>query len=228
LHVFRYDKAEALGRLPGSEINNAPVTVDLNGRIAVRARGSESDATTELVLSRSSYGGTPVRFQTNRDYLTRAIQLGFTEVEVVDPESPIVCRAGHRAYAWQPLSADSAIEPTDAVTRIESHAHQPQATRTPEPPPRIISSMNERTRPEAPTRSTVDPTPARVETSHDPAATGLIALIREAESLHEALGQARTRSQKLVVALRRQRKQARLMAATLNTLRQLKLQEVAG
>jgi hypothetical protein len=62
----------------------------------------------------------------------------------------------------------------------------------------------------------------------DPTSTGLVALIREAESLHEALGLARSRSQKLVVALRRQRKQARLMAATLNTLRQLKLQEVAG
>ena len=40
-------------------------------------------------------------------------------------------------------------------------------------------------------------------------------------------GEARVRSQKLIVALRRQRKQARLMATTLNTLRQLKLQEVA-
>ena len=59
--------ADALGRLPGSEIHNAPVTVDLNGQVAVRARGPEGDATTELVLSRSSYGGTPVRFQTNRD-----------------------------------------------------------------------------------------------------------------------------------------------------------------
>ena len=55
----------------------------------------------------------------------------------------------------------------------------------------------------------------------------LLALIREAESLHGALGEARARSQKLIAALRRQRKQARLMTATLNTLRQLKLQEVA-
>ena len=88
--------------------------------------------------------------------------------------------------------------------------------------------MNERTRPEVPTTSAADASQPRTVANHDPAATGLVALIREAESLHEALGQARTRSQKLIVALRRQRKQARLMTATLNTLRQLKLQEVAG
>lgn len=80
--------------------------------------------------------------------------------------------------------------------------------------------MNHRNPPPAEDAIKATPTP-------DPAATGLVALIREAESLHEALGEARSRSQKLVVALRRQRKQARLMAATLNTLRQLRLQEVA-
>ena len=31
--------ADALGRLPGADRPNAPVTVDLNGRVAVRARG---------------------------------------------------------------------------------------------------------------------------------------------------------------------------------------------
>ena len=88
--------------------------------------------------------------------------------------------------------------------------------------------MNERTRTDLPTTSVADATPVRPEVSPEAAATGLVALIREAESLHEALGEARSHSQKLIVALRWQRKQARLMAATLNTLRQLKLQEVAG
>ena len=231
---LRLDPADAsfltdtLGRLPGSEIHNAPVTVDLNGRVAVRARGSESDTTTELILSRSSYGGAPVRFQTNRDFLARAVRLGFREIEVVDPTSPIVCRAGDRAYAWQPLDAESALAPTEEATRIESLLHQPQPLRTPELPPRSSQPMNERIKTEETTPVVHESTKVRPEVNHDVAATGLIALIREAESLHEALGEARTRSQKLIVALRRQRKQARLMNATLNTLRQLKLQEVAG
>ncbi len=211
--------AESLGRLPGADLYNAPITVDLNGRIAVRAGGSETEVPTELVLSRSNYGGSQVRFQTNRDYLARAVRLGFTEVEIVDPDSPIVCRNGRHAYAWQPLSADSAIAPSVDVTRIESLSLP--AARPHDPPSRTTPPMNEHTKPEAPPRTTLEPV------SQDPAATGLVALIREAESLHEALGEARTRSQKLIVALRRQRKQARLMAATLNTLRQLRLQEVA-
>jgi hypothetical protein len=231
---LRLDPADAsfltdtLGRLPGSEIHNAPVTVDLNGRVAVRARGSESDTTTELILSRSSYGGSPVRFQTNRDFLARAVRIGFREIEVVDANSPIVCRAGDRSYAWQPLDAESALAPNEEVTRIESHLHQPQPPRTPETPVKSSQPVNERIKTEEATTLVREAAPTRPEVNHDVAATGLVALIREAESLHEALGEARARSQKLVVALRRQRKQARLMAATLNTLRQLKLQEVAG
>ena len=218
--------ADALGRLPGSEVNNAPVTVDLNGQVAVRARGPESDATTELVLSRSSYGGAPVRFQSNREFLARAVRLGFREVEVVDPGSPIVCRSGPHAYAWQPLDADSAIGPADDVTRIESPL-QPPASRPPVTPPRTSPAMNERTNPDVSDGTVTAATRSRPDVIPDPAATGLVALIREAESLHEALGEARARSQKLIVALRRHRKQARLMAATLTALRQLRLQEVA-
>ena len=56
---------------------------------------------------------------------------------------------------------------------------------------------------------------------------GIVALIQEAEALHEALADAKARTHRLVGALRRHRKQARLTSATLAALRQLKLQEVA-
>jgi hypothetical protein len=56
---------------------------------------------------------------------------------------------------------------------------------------------------------------------------GLTALIQEAEALHEALGDARTRTGRLVAALRRHRKQARLMSSTIAALKQLRLHEVA-
>jgi hypothetical protein len=214
---------DALGRLPGSEGLNAPVTVDLNGQIAVRARAANDPAPTELVLSRSSYTGTPIRFPTNRELLSRALGLGFRELEILDADSPLTCRDPRRSYAWQPLARDSVLEPADDAIRIASHDVTVAAHHSTSPTPRVL--MNPQ-----------PPVPTQEETSKglkpgpiaDPASTGLVALIREAESLQEALGLARSRSQKLVVALRRQRKQARLMAATLNTLRQLKLQEVAG
>jgi hypothetical protein len=57
--------------------------------------------------------------------------------------------------------------------------------------------------------------------------TGLAALIQETEALHQTLGVARRQIGRLIVALRRHRKQERLVSATLASLRQLKLQEAA-
>ena len=56
----------ALDRLPGDAEHHAPLTLDCNGSIAVRARGAEAGSLTELVLARSRYDGTPVRLAFNR------------------------------------------------------------------------------------------------------------------------------------------------------------------
>jgi hypothetical protein len=65
-------------------------------------------------------------------------------------------------------------------------------------------------------------------TSDGPGVTGLAGLIQEAEAVHEALTDARARTGRLVVALRRHRKRERLVTSTLESLKQLKLQEVTG
>jgi len=64
--------------------------------------------------------------------------------------------------------------------------------------------------------------------SEVPAPPGLSALIAEAEALHGAIGDARSRAGRLVAALRKQRRRDRLVQSTLASLRQLKLQEAAG
>ena len=58
--------------------------------------------------------------------------------------------------------------------------------------------------------------------------TSLAALIQEAESLHAALADAKSRTARLIAGLRRQRKQSRLVNETLKSLRQLRLVETAG
>lgn len=205
------------------------MTVDFDGEIAIRARGSTNTATTELVVSRSSYTGTAVQFGADRDFVTRALRLRLGEVEVIDPKSPIVCRSGQSTYAWQPLDSDSVIDPGEDVTRIESDLGPPTTPQhSPESPPWTTCPMttNASLEPESPRSSATAATIAPPDVAHYSAANGLVALIREAESLHETLGDAR--AQTLIVALERQRKQARLVTATLNSLRQLKPQEVAG
>lgn len=215
--------AQALDRLPGGDEPQAPVTLDLNGRVAVRARGPGQDRPTELVLDRSGYTGEPVRLSTNRAFLARALRLGFSEVCVSGPESPVICRLDRKSYIWQPLSRESAIEPADDVLRITSA-------------PKAAESAIERVRPETPRRlRNRDRTPNGQAVGPDhPASTaptgsqppGLTGLIQEAETLHAVLGEARLRTARLVAALRRQRRQTKRMESAVATLRQLRLQDV--
>lgn len=218
--------SEALGRLPGSAELNAPTTLELNGKVVLRGRETDHMEPTELVLSRSDYTGTPVRLNTNRELLNRAIRLGFSEIEIVDAESPIVCRDRDRIYCWQPLAKDSAIEPTDHVTQITSApAVTPMSIAVPENvTPEMRPSMSQTiatTRLHEPTRGIAAPE------SQAPAA-GLAFLIQEAEALHQTLTDARVRAGRLVVALRQHRRRERLVNTTLASLRALKLQDVAG
>jgi hypothetical protein len=195
----------------------------MNGKVAIRARGSDPSQITELVLDRSSYAGPAVRINTNRHFLKRAIQLGFSEIGISDVETPVVCRQPHMVYAWQPLSGDAAIEPPDNVIRIESN-----------PEPVITNSIT--TNNEPPRRSMSAPIQSNGHDSAAPAngnghaasensGTSLASLIQDAEALHATLTDARASITRLIAGLRRHRKQSRLVSETLKSLRQLKLTE---
>jgi hypothetical protein len=214
---------EAIDRLPGNEELNSPATLDMNGKVAIRARASDQSEITELILDRSSYAGPAVRINTNRHFLKRAIQLGFSEIGISDVETPVVCRQPHMVYAWQPLSGDAAIEPPDNVIRIESN-----------PEPVITNSIT--TNNEPPRRSMSAPIQSNGHDSAAPAngnghaasensGTSLASLIQDAEALHATLTDARASITRLIAGLRRHRKQSRLVSETLKSLRQLKLTE---
>ena len=207
--------ADTLGDLPGGDAPHAPATLDLNGRIAVRALAGGSSPPAELVLARSHYSGPPIRLATDRRLLARAARLGFRELEARAADAPVVCRDGRRVYLWQPLGPDAAIGPDPDAT-----AAHPDVTHHPEPPTEARPAMRV---PIPESRPPGEPGAAHAE------AAGLAALIAEAEALHEALADARARAGRLAVALRRHRKRERLVAATLASLRQLRLPaDVAG
>ena len=210
----------ALERLPGADIPQAPLTIDLNGKVAIRAQGPESSIATELVLSRSRYTGISHRLSIDRELLARALRLGFSELEIADPASPVVCRDANRVYGCQPLNPESAIEPSDDVTRIESHTIPERGSVRADGPGKAKAAMS------APIPAPIATATNLTSTKSD--VTGLVALIREAEALHETLNEVRVRAGRLTTALRRHRKRERLVATTLATLKQLKLQEVAG
>jgi hypothetical protein len=215
----------ALERLPGSDELNSPATLDLNGKVTIRALAPVTSQVTELVLNGSRYSGPAIRINTNRRFLSRALQLGFREIGIAGVEAPIVCREPHRVYAWQPLNGDAALVPAGNVLRIESST----ATST---------TRSDETAPKPPRRIMRAPTPSNGHESavtangnghlaSDNNGTSLATLIQDAEALHTTLTDARTSVARLIAGLRRHRKQSRLVSVTLKSLRQLKLTETA-
>ena len=225
---------KALGRLPGVGEINAPVTLDLNGEVAVRATSADQPkCVTELVLGRSSYTGSPVSICTNRALLERALRLGFRELGFTGIESPFVCRDASRVFAVQPLSGGSP-PPADAeIVRIESGTADGGERRTAAGPesPRSVNESHHGHAPAPPAarRNSTSPGTAGIggATGSDQP-TSLAALVQEAESLLAALADARSRTARLIAGLRRQRKQSRLVTETLRSLRELKLQDVVA
>jgi hypothetical protein len=220
----------ALDSLPGGDDMNAPVTLDVNGQVAVRARGAGGPAT-ELVLARSAAEGPPLRLDSNRAFLGRALRLGFTTVELTAGDAPAVCRGGRRVYAWQPLDLGPAPGPADDVTRITSDTAGPPSPTVPvETTPRRVAmngtTLNDRRGPDSGHSNGVGPA-AGATNSHG-VGPGLAALIAEADALHAALADAKARAAKLAGALRRHRKRERLVNNTLASLRELRLAEAAG
>jgi hypothetical protein len=238
----------ALARLPGTDERNSPITIDLNGVVALRATAMDQpNQVTELVLSRSAYSGSPVCVAHNRELLDRALRLGFTELGFSGVESPLVCRDQGRVYILQPLTDGSPLDPEASVTRIESstaaggekrnrrRSETPRSTGN-EPvrgnghqPARLAETNGHHsgkpveTNGHVPTRSAA----TSGTSGADQPGTSLAALIKEAEELHTALGEVKSRTARLIAGLRRHRKQSRLLSETLNSLRQLRLVEAA-
>ena len=213
----------ALDRLPGSEVLNSPATIDLNGKVAIRARGDGQSQVTELVLDRSSYTGPPIRINSNRDFLSRAIRLGFSEIGISGVEMPVVCRNEHQVYAWQPLSSDAAIEPSDSVTRIRSSSVASVARQELTRPESPRSTMSDRLRSNG-EESAIQPSDNGHAASDSPGSS-LAALIQDAEALHTTLTEARSSLARLITSLRKHRKQSRLLHETLRSIKQLRLTE---
>jgi hypothetical protein len=203
----------AVQQLPANDEQHSPVTVDLNGRIAVRARTYGSSTPTELILTRSSRTGDPVRFCTNRKLLARAMQLGFDGLHVFGPDSPVLCVQGDRKYVWMLLDKEGAIKPSEQAIRIESAATPEPALQPSTPPgnPTPMKSTN-------PSRSAE---PAKGTQTDNPPS-----LIDRAESLRESLQTALADTRNLITTLKQQQKTSRSVQSALKSLRHLEALEV--
>ena len=219
---------ETLPGLPGEEDESSPVTIDLNGQVVIRAKGAdkegEKDKTTEVVLTNSQCSGKPVRINTNRNYVYRAMRLGLNDLCLYGPESALLCQSFDRKLVWMPLSGDSAIRPAEDVVRIESPRGEIAAPITEPVTPKEVPPMSE------PTTSTNDKAASQAKTDTTaPKASrrkgsqqDIAGLIDQAVEFRTALHGLMQEANGLVKALKQHRRQSKAIQNTLASLKQLK------
>jgi hypothetical protein len=208
---------EALKHLPAAEELHSPVTLDLNGHVAIRAKAQDQAKFTEVLLTGANHSGQSIRVSANRHYLAWAAAQGFREFYFFGGGAPACCKDERRTFVWVPLESDpSAAEGENAPA--ESAVSQESVAEPNAEPERPIS-----------------PTPAEVDgdsRAAAPSANGsahpngsepvsIEEVIRQSEQLKQTLRQAQTQLGELVSALKLHRRRSRLVRSTLASLRQL-------
>lgn len=186
---------KTIKRLPGDDEYNLPVTVDLNGVVAVRGKSEDQPQPTELILSRSSYSGEPIRFNTNRKYLAKACQLGFRQIHLFGNNVPVLCQDDTRRLVWALLTPEAALQPSQDAIRIES---EPEPNGSPSTNPKaqrkhttmVQANHNENGK-------------ANSNGSQTDEIVGVDAIIEHAEALKVSLRDSLTKTSDLIVSLKR-------------------------
>lgn len=235
--------AQGLPRLPGEADQNQPVTLDLNGRIALRAQAEGQPRPTELLLSSSTRLGESIRFQTDRRFLCRALELGLRQWHIFGPSVPLLACNAQRSYVWAPLDPSSALPPVDDAISIESpppaavvppvqNAARPRARRSVAgtPAENRTPTLSRSCSTVTPTTTATLPASARPNGAHTTkpkalrrkaAAAESQLLIEQADKVRLAIRALLSQASELVRSLKQHRRANRAVQTTLASLRQL-------
>ena len=199
---------DALPGLPGAGDEDRPVTLDLDGWVAVRARDAESGAVKEVVLTRSPAAGPPARAAIDRKALTRALGLGCHTVRLADDGKPVAFEGDHRTFVTVALDPSLTVAPDPSAARVTTCDRV-----SPSPP------TTERSTPVKPHETNGrppagKPAPPPAE-QPDPLA--------EAEALRAALADAAHRAARLVALLRGRKREQRALSQVYSSLKSLNL-----
>lgn len=213
-----------LPSLPISDEDRPAATLDLNGQVLVRGRGEGQDRPTELVLNGSRFDGQPQVTHTDRRYLSKALGLGFRTFRLFGPGRPILAEEGQRRFLWAVLDQDGAIKPAADPIRIESSAVSVTAASIPPRPKRQTMTKTETPAAGAALEGPVTTSSVKRPKRPHLAATGTP--IEQVVALRDALRAAAGQANELIRSLKRQKRQARLVQSTLDSLKAL--QKAAG
>jgi hypothetical protein len=209
--------AEHVARLPADENGNLPVTLDLNGDVAIRGCNMDKSSITELVLSNSRREGDEVRLVTNRKYLERAAKLGFNRLYVYGTRQPVLCHDDRRSYVWALLEPGDAVERTANSLRILS---PPNHSAPPGRPSRTAAAKNiPFNRIAVPMQTNERRMKRAVPAEGNP--NHVNAPIDQALLLRSELRELLAKTNGLVRSLKQQGRQKRLVRTTIANLKQL-------
>jgi hypothetical protein len=207
---------QALSALPGRAEQHHSVTLDLNGHVAIRGQDNAQSPPTELILSQSRREGEQLCVNLNREFLAKAVQLGFREVHFSNTNTPALCVDERRKYLFALLSAEGAIRPSPNMLTIHSIAPETVSgakpalsEHTPKPMPKtnrlnVVTAANP---PAVAATASAETAPANP--------------IEAAVALRDSLRVSLDKTTQLISALKQQKKHSRLMRATLASLKQL-------
>lgn len=217
---------ETIPRLPCDDTLHDPITLDLNGRVLVRSRETATSRPTEVLLGSSKLTGEPVQLNTNRRFVERALKLGFRSVCLFGPDSPAMSVDEHRRFLWALLDKKSAIPRHDDPQRIDapSRVDIGNSARivTTKPKESVMSvSLPVVARSTSKPSETTDIQPER---SVD--ARTAVSAIEQVLTLRDTLRTAAQQAGELARSLKQQKRQSRIVASTLASLKEL--QRVAG
>jgi len=206
---------DALPRLPCDDESNYPITLDLNGRVLIRGRAADQSRATELALSNSRLDGDAITVNSNREYLLRALRLGFRDVHFYGREQPVLCDDGQRQLVWALLSPDSPIPSSPDLIRIASIQRQADDGSGHSQPRRSKTTVSEPVPQSPPTGEKPATRAKRSSASKRPSP------IEQAITFRDALRTAVVQANELIRSLKQQKREARLVQSTLASLKQL-------
>jgi len=110
----------AAPKLPRHDTSDKPIAlVVMNQEAVVIAAGKGEDAVS-LPITGVEVEGNPIKVSMNRDYLTKALKLGLTELQMFDPNTPVIFRRGGQRLVVAPLREDTTdVPPPSAAHPVQ-------------------------------------------------------------------------------------------------------------
>lgn len=125
---------EVLPLLPFDVMDDErPVTIELNGKIGIRARSRKNPAGVEVILRNSQHRGVDLLCPMKRGFLQRALELGLRRFQFYESGcAPVVVRQGNTTYCWATYDKNAVAPVTSATEIRESPREAPpkQASRS--------------------------------------------------------------------------------------------------